>query len=93
MSTDLQNPIFHNEDAAREALEAVRSPEGAVCPHCGNVEQDKIAKAQGKAARPGLYNCAACNGQFTATVGTVFEGSKIPISKWWLAMHLLGLSK
>lgn len=93
MSADLQNPIFHNEDAAREALEAVRWPNGPICPHCGNIDQASIAKAKGKTPRPGLYYCAACNGQFTATVGTVFERSKIPLSKWWLAMHLLGSSK
>ncbi len=93
MSADLQNPIFNDEDKAREALETLVWPNGRVCPHCGNVDQEKIAKAQGKSVRPGLYYCASCNGQFTATVGTVFERSKIPLSKWWLAMHLLGTSK
>ena len=93
MTADLQNPIFTDETAAREALEMFVWPNGRVCPHCGNIDQEKIAKAQGKAARPGLYYCAACNDQFTATVGTVFERSKIPLTKWWLAMHLLGSSK
>lgn len=91
--SDLQNPAFQNDDAAREAFEAVRWPEGPVCPHCGNVDQDKIAKGQGKVARPGLYYCSACNDQFTVTVGTVMERSKIPLSKWLLAMHLIGSSK
>lgn len=90
---DLQNAAFSNEEKAREALEAVRWPEGPVCPHCGNLDQAKIAKAQGKVARPGLYYCAACNGQFTVTVGTVMERSKIPLTKWLLAMHLMGASK
>ena len=93
MSADLQSPIFTDENAAREALEAVRWPNGPVCPHCGNANPEKIVKGRGKVARPGLFYCAACNGQFTATVGTVFERSKIPLSKWWLAMHLLGSSK
>lgn len=91
MTADLQNPIFTDETKAREALEAMRWPDGPTCPHCGSVEG--IAKAQGKAVRPGLYYCAACNDQFTATVGTVMERSKIPLTKWWLAMHLLGTSK
>ena len=93
MSADLQNPIFHDETKAREALEAIVWPNGVVCPHCGKTDQDKLAKAQGKSVRPGLYYCSECNGQFTATVGTVFERSKVPLSKWWLAMHLLGSSK
>jgi transposase-like protein len=93
MASDLQNPAFHDDDKAREALEAIRWPDGAFCPHCGNSDPDKIAKGEGKASRPGLYYCAACNGQFTVTVGTVMERSKIPLSKWLLAMHLMGASK
>lgn len=89
----IQNAAYSNEDKAREALEAVRWPDGPVCPHCGNIDQDKIARATGKSVRPGLYYCAACNDQFTVTVGTVMERSKIPISKWLLAMHLMGASK
>jgi transposase-like protein len=93
MIADLQNPIFQDEDKAREALEIFVWPHGPVCPHCGNIDQARIAKAQGNAVRPGLYYCSECNGQFTATVGTVFEHSKIPLTKWWLAMHLTGSSK
>lgn len=86
-------PAFTDETAAREALEAVRWPDGPYCPHCGNLDQEKIAKGEGKAHRPGLYYCAACNGQFTVTVGTVMERSKIPLSKWLMAMHLMASSK
>ncbi len=92
---DLRHPMFHDEDAARAALEAVRWPHGPNCPHCGNIDGSKIAKVEGKkqSHRPGLYYCNECKGQFTVTVGTVFERSKIPLSKWWLATHLLGASK
>jgi transposase-like protein len=90
---DIQNAAFTDDNKAREALEAIRWPEGPICPHCGNLDQEKIAKAQGKAVRPGLFYCAACNGQFTVTIGTVMERSKIPLSKWLLAMHLIGASK
>lgn len=90
---DLQNPIFQDEDVAREALEAVRWPHGPNCPHCGNIDPDKISKGRGKVSRPGLYYCAACNGQFAVTVGTVMERSKINFSKRLLAMHLMGASK
>lgn len=93
MTADLQKPEFTNADKAREALEALRWPDGPFCPHCGNSDQEKIAKGEGKAHRPGLYYCAECNGQFTVTVGTVMERSKIPLSKWLLAMHLMGASK
>jgi transposase-like protein len=93
--TDLQNPIFTDETAAREALEAARWPNGPYCPHCGNTDQERIAKIEGtkRSHRPGLYYCNECKGQFTVTVGTVFERSKVPLTKWWLATHLLGASK
>lgn len=93
MTADLQNPIFTNENAAREALEAVRWPNGPVCPHCGAV--DRIALVEGKkhTHRPGLYYCNSCKGQFTVTVGSVFERSKVPLTKWWMATFLLCSSK
>ena len=95
MNADLQSPIFHDPEIARKALEAVRWPDGPICPHCGNADQDRIALIEGtkKSHRPGLRYCAECKGQFTVTVGTVFERSKVPLTKWWLAVHLLGSSK
>lgn len=91
-SRALQNPAFHDDKAAREILERIRWPDGPICPHCGNLDRERIVKGKGSAHRPGLYYCAACNGQFTVTVGTVMERSKIPLSKWLLAMHLMAAS-
>jgi transposase-like protein len=95
MSANLTNPIFTDETKAREHLEAIRWPEGPICPHCGNSDPERIAKIEGEkqSHRPGLFYCNECKGQFTVTVGTVFERSKIPLSKWWLAMHLMAASK
>jgi transposase-like protein len=87
--------MFHDEDKAREALEAVRWPDGPICPHCGNSNPDLIAKVEGKkrSHRPGLYYCNECKGQFTVTVGTVFERSKVPLTKWWMAAHMMNAGK
>ncbi len=91
---DLTDPIFNDENAAREHLEGVRWPNGPICPHCG-ATAEQIAKVEGakRTHRPGLYYCNGCKGQFTVTVGTVCERSKIPLHKWVLAMHLLCASK
>jgi len=62
-----------------------------VCPHCGSVE--KITKLQGRRHRAGLYKCNACTGQFTVTVGTIMEDSKIPLNKWLMAFALIASSK
>jgi transposase-like protein len=93
MTDLLKNPIFNDETAAREWLEARVWPEGPTCPHCGNADQKKITKLEGKAHRPGLYQCAECREQFTVTVKTVFERSKIPLTKWLAALFLMTASK
>ncbi|KRA00251.1 transposase [Mesorhizobium sp. Root157] len=89
----LDSPIFQDADKAREHLEAQRWPHGPICPHCGNANETRITKMEGKAHRPGLYNCMECREQFTVTVGTVFERSKIPLNKWLLATFLMASSK
>jgi transposase-like protein len=91
MSGVLQNPIFTDNDKAREWLETRVWAHGRPCPHCGVVDQSTLLK--GKAHRPGLYQCGACREQFTVTVGTVFERSKIPLSKWLAALFLMVASK
>jgi transposase-like protein len=91
MTIDITAPIFSDENAAREHLETQRWPHGPCCPHCGEAEQ--ITKLTGKMHRPGVYQCNACRKQFTVTVGTVFERSKVPLHKWLLATYLLSASK
>ena len=76
-----KSAAFTDENAAREAMEAFCGHNGPVCPHCGCA--GKIGKVEGKSARPGLYYCGDCKKQFTVTVGTIFERSKVPLSKWW----------
>lgn len=87
----ITDPAYQNDDAARAYLETLRWPNGPTCPHCGAVEG--ITTLAGKASRPGLYQCNPCHGQFTATVGTIFERSKIPLHKWLLGFRLMAGSK
>lgn len=89
--TALNAPHFHDDDKAREYLESIRWPNGPVCPHCGSSAAHYALK--GKAHRPGLWKCKDCRKQFSVTVGTVFERSKIPLSKWLMAAYLLCSSK
>jgi transposase-like protein len=88
---DLTNPIFTNADKAREHLESINWPEGPFCPHCGECEN--VHRLQGKSHRAGLIQCNSCLKNFTVTVGTVFERSKVPLNKWMLATYLLASSK
>jgi len=91
--TDLTQPIFNDEDAARAHLETIRWPNGPTCPHCGNIDPARIALLKGKSHRPGLYQCNDCREHFTVTVGSVMERSHIPLCKWVLGFHLMAASK
>jgi transposase-like protein len=90
------NPIFTDNPTARAALEALRWPDGPVCPKA-DCEADglTVAKIGGakQSHREGLYRCRACGGQFTVTVGTLFASSKVPLSKWLQAAHLISSNK
>lgn len=87
----LNQPHFQDADKARAYLESVRWPVGAVCPHCGVI--GNATQMQGAAHRPGLWKCNDCRKQFSVTVGTVFEDSKIPLHKWLQAVHWMAASK
>lgn len=92
MAEPLMNqPHFQDADAARVYLENLRWAGGVVCPHCGVIGGHYQLK--GKATRPGVYKCGACSDQFTVTVGTVFERSKIKLHIWLQAVHLMSASK
>ncbi|WP_420854238.1 transposase [Sphingopyxis granuli] len=88
---DLNDPIFSDVEKAREHLERLRWPKGPVCPHCG--EKERVHRLQGKSHRAGLIQCNACLKNFTVTVGTVFEHSKVSLDRWLLAVFLLSSSK
>jgi transposase-like protein len=88
---------FSDEDKAREFLEKLRWPDGPVCPKCGEINnayklEPKPSK-KGTHVRKGVWKCGGCREQFTVTVGTIFEDTHIPLSKWLLAYHLLCASK
>ncbi len=90
MPSHLDNPIFHNDEAARAWFEARIWPDGPFCAHCGSTS---VTRLHGKAHRPGLFQCNDCREQFTVTVNTVCERSKIPLHKWCMAIYLLNSSK
>lgn len=87
---DILAPRFIDPVAARKHLEALRWPDGPECPHCESMDCTRL---EGKKHRDGLIQCNNCREQFTVTVGTVFERSKIALNKWLLCNHLLCASK
>jgi transposase-like protein len=82
-------PQFRDDTAAREYLESTLWPDGPVCCHCGVVNHAYATK------RPGVFRCAEneCRKDFTVTMRTVMERSKIALHKWLQAFHLMCSSK
>ena len=83
--------IFESERHARVWLESRAWKDGPICPHCGNAGHKRITPLRGRSHRPGLYQCnsPSCRRQFTVTVGTLLEDSKIPLHKWLAALFLI----
>lgn len=78
------------ESEAREILEAIRWPDGPICPRCGS---ENVKRLGGKAAEKGLINCRECRRKFTVRVGTIFEDSPIPLRDWVYAFTRMCASK
>lgn len=90
----LNRPYFHDEEAAFEFVESIIWAKGPVCPHCGGVEKITTIKANPeKRVRYGLKRCGQCKGQFTVRMGTIFEESKLPLTKWLQAIFLMCSAK
>ncbi len=87
--------LFVDEDAARAFIESKLWPDGPVCPHCGLMDAYKLTPKpdSDKPVRKGVYKCKGCRKQFTVRVGTIFEDSHIPFSKWLMTLHLMTSSK
>ncbi len=89
--TELSNPAYTSEEAARLYIEAICWPDGAFCPFCGT--KDDVKVLGGKSMGPGWYHCGECRKKFTVRVGTVFERSHILLHKWLLGFRLYCGSK
>ncbi len=75
--------VFSDEQKCIDHFAAIRWKNGIYCPHCGSCR--KIHKfSDGK-----RYKCADCRKQFTVKVGTIFEDSKLPLQKWFMALYLV----
>ena len=87
----LQDPLFHDEDAAYQHVESILWPDGPICPKCGAL--DNAYRMKGKRARPGLRRCRDCKKDFTVKIGTIFEDSHVKMHQWVQAMYLMCASK
>ena len=78
--------LYGTEDQCHDHLVAQRWPNGFVCPKCSGT-QHSYAHARR------IFQCSACRAQTSSRSGTVFHASRTPLTKWYLAIHLISSSK
>ena len=74
---------FSDNQKCIDYLTQIRWKGNVTCAHCGH---EKVYELKGANKR---YKCASCRKQFSATKGTIFESSPIPLQKWFIATYLL----
>lgn len=77
---------YGNEEKCREALFKARWPDGYCCRECG-------ASSYCTLKSRAIFQCNRCHHQQSLTSGTIFESTKLPLTKWFLAIHLLTQAK
>ncbi len=83
---------FKSDDDCLAYLESMRWPDGVRCPVCGCERISKITrKTASKNKRTRIYQCLeeTCKQQFSATSGTIFNDSHLPLTKWFMALALI----
>lgn len=77
---------FPDEQACWDALRRARWPKGFVCPHCGHQASSWITTRR-------LEQCCGCRYQCSATAGTIFHGTRVPLLTWFWAIFFLARHK
>jgi transposase-like protein len=77
---------FADDEKCRAYIEALRWPDGVKCPRCKAEKVYNILKRD-------QFVCDSCSYQFSATSGTIFHDSHLPLWKWFLAAYLMAESK
>ena len=86
LSDEAFREAFGTEERCRAALVRLRWPDGFVCPSCGHRGHCDLAGR-------GLYQCNRCKRQTSPTAGTIFHATKLPLTLWFAAIHLIVTAK
>lgn len=79
---------YGTEEKCHAALEASRWPSGFCCPACRDERHSRFVR-EGRT----YWQCHRCRNQSTVISGTIFQATKLPLNRWFLAMHLLTQAK
>ena len=86
LSDEAFREAFGTEEQCRAALVRLRWPDGFLCPSCGHRGHCVLAGR-------GLYQCNRCKKQTSPTAGTIFHATKLPLTLWFAAIHLIVTAK
>ena len=76
---------YPSQQSCIDHLEAVRWVDYPCCPHCGSIN---VARKK-ENNRIGRWNCHDCRNSFNVLQGTIFQGTKIPLQKWFLGIAIM----
>lgn len=74
--------VFGDEQSCVDHLRDIRWKDGAYCPHCGSTKVYNFSDRRS-------HKCGDCRKRFSIRVGTIFEDSKLPLRKWFVAIFLI----
>ena len=86
LSDEAFREAFGAEEQCCSALSRLRWPDGFVCPACGHRGHCVLAGRS-------LYQCNRCKKQTSSTAGTIFHATKLPLTLWFAAVHLIVTAK
>lgn len=73
---------FTDEQSCVDHFRSIRWKDGAYCPHCGSVKVYHFKDGRS-------HKCGDCKSRFSIKVGTIFEDSKLPLCKWFMAIWMI----
>ena len=80
--------LYGAEAQCATALEKVRWPNGFQCPCCGGTAHCVLRGGSHK-----VFQCNACRHQTSLIAGTAFQGTKLGLTVWFLAIYLISQAK
>lgn len=80
---------YNTEDKCREWFVQHRWPNGVECPFCGNKDGEKTICRLSKGAEKGCFLCRACKKKFSVRNNSFMGKSRIPYSKWLMAIYFV----
>lgn len=88
MSLPSFQKLYGNEEQCSQAIELERWPKGFICPVCGHTRYSLISGRKHK-----LFQCTKCRKQTSIISGTLFQGTHLPLTLWFLAIYIISNAK